>query len=775
MTRVLRQCLFCLVASAALASVTLIPWGALEVFEFKTVDVRMWLRERFRDPAPRERVHVLVLDDRTLASSMDTLAAEPVRRALVERLGPHAPRAAQVVGVELPTWHAVVTPLLEEVLVPWWDAAQTAEDRLVVGLKYGAQTYGPASRLPQLEPPALGSAAPPDVPEAIRIGGIEYDGDHDGVVRSVPLVTEMDGLFFPSYLLQLVCAHDGVDVREVRVRLGDAVLLRRGGTTLRRIPIDARGHLIVNYRERTPDVRTAAHALGASSALPEVPVLLLGTNARWVSPRHRMPVGGRGSDVTVTAEALETILTGKYIWRVGRAAQFFIVWAILFAGSLGMVRLASWRGVVLGFGLVAGYFVLEKVLFIAFDVWLDFVLPVIALSWGATVFPVYGYRVRAKRLMSEMRVLRRLDDLVLMNIAGGLVVANRLGTVVRHNPRASELLGMPGESLHGRHLRELFAVSPAMLEVFGQVVGRHPTEETTLPISKRVSIPSDMPATERTFELGISLVDPELLKGPVQDDRPCYVLTFDDVTDEVQQAQEEARRARLAALGEIAAKLGHEIRNSLGGLRLFIENARLELPAPGLGTRSIDAAVREIESLCQKIDELRQYGNDPKLELAQVELKELLEEALAYANQKLNDKRVRVVLECQKDMPALHVDRRQLREAFQNLINNAIEAAPEGGRVVVRAEHRPSSNGTGPAAYEVQIEDNGPGIADEAREHIFSLFFTTKPDIGTGLGLPIVKKIVESHGGQVTFDCGDGGTVFTVTLPAPRGVQEVER
>jgi len=148
---------------------------------------------------------------------------------------------------------------------------------------------------------------------------------------------------------------------------------------------------------------------------------------------------------------------------------------------------------------------------------------------------------------------------------------------------------------------------------------------------------------------------------------------------------------------------------------------------------------------------------------------------LAFANQKLSDKNMRVLLECEKDLPALHVDRRQLREAFQNLINNAIEAAPQGGRIVIRAERHASNNGSGPRSYQVQIEDNGPGISAATREHIFSLFFTTKPDIGTGLGLPIVKKIVESHGGRVTFDCNDGGTVFTVILPAPPGMQEVER
>jgi signal transduction histidine kinase len=185
--------------------------------------------------------------------------------------------------------------------------------------------------------------------------------------------------------------------------------------------------------------------------------------------------------------------------------------------------------------------------------------------------------------------------------------------------------------------------------------------------------------------------------------------------------------------------------------------------------------VREIQSLYRKIDELREYGADPQLEFSRCSLKELLEEALAYASRKLSEKHIRVVLECDRDMPNVLVDRRQLREAFQNLINNAIEAAPEGGRVSIQVERTTTGNGATSPAYRIQFEDNGPGIAPDLHEHVFSLFFTTKPEIGTGLGLPTVKKIVESHGGHIQFACGDeGGTTFTITLPAARGSEEVQ-
>lgn len=760
-----RQCVFCAVASGVLALITLIPWGDLEVFEFKTVDVRMRLREFGREPAPHSQVHTLVLTDEALGNQSDVVASEALRSVLRERLGPTA-AAGHVLGVELPTWHWVASPFLEDVLSSWWQVPARGGRGLVVGLHDGAQPYGRESKLPPLETLALES---PQRANFVRAGNMDFGGDHDGVVRRVPLVTEVDGQLYPSFVLQLVCAHDRVDVRDARVRMGRDIHLRRDGTVVRSIPIDAEGRLIVNYLRRPDDSRTSVLALlEPETQLPSVPVLLLGTSAHPVSAYHNVPVGGREPDVALAAEALETILTGNYVRRVGRVAQYFIVWLLLFAGSIGMVRLASWRGVALGFGLVVAYFVVEKLMFVWFTVWLDFVLPVVTLSWGAAVFPVYGFRSRSKRLVQEMRLLRRFDDLVLMNIAGGLIVANRHGVVVRHNPRASALLGLGHEAMHGRHVRELFALSPATLEIFARVMRAHPTEDVTLPISTRVH------AGERVFELGVSLVDPELLTAPAQDDLPCYVLTFDDVTEEVQRAHEEARRARLAAMGEIAAKLGHEIRNSLGGLRLFVEHVRDEIAPTSAGARSIDSAIREIKSLYRKIDELRQYGIEPQLDLVRCDLKDLLEEALAYSGQKLSEKHVRVVLECEKDMPPARVDRRQLREAFQNLINNAIEAAPEGGRVSILAERYRSGNGAGPESYRVRVEDNGPGIAEDVREHVFSLFFTTKPDIGTGLGLPIVKKIVESHGGHVTFDCGDGGTVFTVTLPARSGLQEVE-
>jgi signal transduction histidine kinase len=154
--------------------------------------------------------------------------------------------------------------------------------------------------------------------------------------------------------------------------------------------------------------------------------------------------------------------------------------------------------------------------------------------------------------------------------------------------------------------------------------------------------------------------------------------------------------------------------------------------------------------------------------VSECDVQQLVDEALAFAGQKLRDKQVQVRIQSEPHLPLLHADRRQIRDAFQNLINNAIEAAPEGGHLRIVVER--STNGIAPVGhYLIHFEDDGPGIPAEIGDQVFSLFFTTKADAGTGLGLPIVRKIIESHGGKVSFKSEPGaGTRFTVVLPPGR-------
>lgn len=740
---------FGLLVSGALSLLTLLPLGALEVFEFKTVDVRFWVRE-ILSPAPeRQFVQVIELEAPSRGRDHNAIVDE-MRSGRLMRL-------LQDVEAHL-VW-----------IVPAGVVVPEATQQMVDGALWGG-------------------------PERLN-----FALDTDGVVRRVPLLLPDDAQ--PGLILSAICALDGIAPSSVQRRDGaielrptppasaQQVLSKADAAARRRIPVDGQSQLLVNFANRPASSAWQAAELEANvEEATEVirqsvagRLVLLGWGARGPRDGSVIPLARVASDLEVAAEAMETILSERWIHRPHTVVMFLLTWALMFLGSQIMMRLRSWRAIFAGFGLMLVYILACNTLFVASGVWLDLLRPLLVFQAGAVIFPVIAYRSRTHQLVDQMRLLRRFDDLVLMNVAKGLLVAGRHGMVVRHNPHAAELLGLAGQSLHGRHIRELLAVSPAMLELVGRAMaageGGEPRATHKLPISTRFSLAEG--DQERVLELEVALVDPRILHTLENEDLPCYVLTFDDVTQEVHRAKEEAQRARLAAMGEIAAKLGHEIRNSLGGLRLYVDNIREDMAASPAAQRAVDGMVREIESLYRKIDELRQYGAAPKLHREAVDLKELMQEAIHYAHRRLGDKNVTAVLDCERSFPPMMVDRRQLREAFVNLINNAIDAAPHGGRIEISCDCQGDNNGNhgseAEGTFHIHIDDNGPGIPEDIRDQVFSLFFTTKEDTGTGLGLPMVKKIIESHGGSVSFTCeDDGGTRFTVILPAVPAMKEVE-
>jgi two-component system sensor histidine kinase HydH len=390
-------------------------------------------------------------------------------------------------------------------------------------------------------------------------------------------------------------------------------------------------------------------------------------------------------------------------------------------------------------------------------------------------FPLYSYRTRSHKLLDAMAGLRRLDDSILSTMTSGLMLLDGAGRVVKSNARAARLLGRDGEKLDGRSWRTIFDTNESALTALEQALTAPGASRggAACVLPRHVPVVLDEPAGDRLLDLSVSPLGVAANGAPSSGDmdgEPRWLLTFTDVTEHMRLLQEDERRARLAAIGEIAARLGHEIRNSLGGLRLYVENVREEIDPQSPAVRTIDSMVEEIEGLYRKIDALREYGRDPILDLSDCDLKQVVDEALTYADQKLRDKHLQVFIEAEPRLSTLRGDRRQLRDAFQNLIQNAAEAAPFGGSLRIGIARADGGNGSPAGHFVLHFEDNGPGIPAEMQAQVFSLFFTTKPDIGTGLGLPLVKKIVESHGGRVSFESEPGHTCFMVTLPPePRG------
>jgi signal transduction histidine kinase len=245
-----------------------------------------------------------------------------------------------------------------------------------------------------------------------------------------------------------------------------------------------------------------------------------------------------------------------------------------------------------------------------------------------------------------------------------------------------------------------------------------------------------------------------------------------DLTEQVETQRRLIQRETLASLGEMAAGVAHEIRNPLGGIKMATNLlSSSELDGSLLSqemARSILRGIAEIEAI---INNLLDFTRDTRLERAEYELVRILDPVVAAAAAEGRSRGIAVVYGRVEREIIAAADGQKLRQVFTNVLKNALEAIDpraDGGRVEVNLF------ADGERAT-VEVVDNGVGIAPEDRDKIFLPFFTTKPS-GTGLGMSIVKKIVDLHGGDIVVDSAPGrGTRVRISLPEVPAARLVAR
>lgn len=234
--------------------------------------------------------------------------------------------------------------------------------------------------------------------------------------------------------------------------------------------------------------------------------------------------------------------------------------------------------------------------------------------------------------------------------------------------------------------------------------------------------------------------------------------------------KELQRRERLAALGEMAAGLAHEIRNPLGGIGLYaslLERDLADCPAPLEIVRKISSAIQSMDSI---VCDILAFAGDAEPNPQPVWAANILRGVLEQAEPKADALGIRIETDSALEAVKLHCDAAQTERALVNLVMNAVDAAGSDGKVWIRRDDRRGRNGM----CGIVVDDDGRGIATELLHRVFDPFFTTK-DTGTGLGLAIVHRIAESNGGAVSAGHRKGGGAsFVLSVPLARENQEHE-
>ncbi len=223
--------------------------------------------------------------------------------------------------------------------------------------------------------------------------------------------------------------------------------------------------------------------------------------------------------------------------------------------------------------------------------------------------------------------------------------------------------------------------------------------------------------------------------------------------------------AKLATIGELAAFIAHEINNPLTSVLGYASLILSETAADD--TKRADLEVIEKEALRARaiVRDLLGYARQTDSAMEQTHINEAIESVLPLIRRRAETQNVSIASKLDPSVRQIMGDLNQLKQVFINILNNAIDAMPDGGAVEITTREV-GGNGTGPRV-EIAFQDTGVGIPTEQLDRIFDPFFTTKEDgKGTGLGLPISKRIVERHGGSIAVNSAPGrGTRFTITLP----------
>lgn len=353
-------------------------------------------------------------------------------------------------------------------------------------------------------------------------------------------------------------------------------------------------------------------------------------------------------------------------------------------------------------------------------------------------------RVRASR--RGQRVAEALAEELAVALPDGLVVFDARGRITRLNRAALDLLGMEapakGRTYQGRKAAD---VLPAALA----------------DLAARLHVEPVLADTEITLRHGEDVRYLSVRGGHVNEGdegRLGSLMFLRDLTEVRRLEAEVRRREKLAAVGNLAAGVAHELRNPLSSIKGYATYFGGRFPAGSADREAAQVMVREVERLNRAIGDLIGLSRPTDIRPRLIGMRRLVEDTLRLIGQDAASRGVAVRFDASPSLPEVAIDPDRMRQVILNLCLNALEAMPDGGELSLSLQ--PDAE-----ALRLEIRDSGMGIAPDALPHIFDPYFTTKGQ-GTGLGLATVHKIIEAHGGSISVTSEPGqGAAFRILLP----------
>ncbi len=363
-------------------------------------------------------------------------------------------------------------------------------------------------------------------------------------------------------------------------------------------------------------------------------------------------------------------------------------------------------------------------------------------------------RTEARKLLRQVLDDQRLKELILKCIPSGLITLDLHGRITTFNTAAEAILGYYPSEVLGQPVQRILN-----LKHITGVNGNREDHSSTL-------ITLDRHGQEVVLDVSTS---------PLRDDRAEQIgvlVTFSDITSMHRLEEEKRRLDRLAALGEMAANVAHEVRNPLASIKTSVQMLQYDLledtteqleQADGMSwaseeTReSVSVVLKEVERLDAIVRDLLLFARPRQLHCVPCNLPELSDRVLQFLQPQCNEAGV-VVHRHYQAVPPAQVDVAQMEQVLFNLYMNALQAMPDGGVLTIGCQ-------VIPGWLELSVSDTGVGIPPDQFDRIFQPFFTTKAH-GIGLGLPITRRLIQDHHGQLLVESQFGyGTTITVRLP----------